>query len=61
MTYQELSIDTPNPILSWAGHDLAQQETRMAKNVASLPFVFKHLALMPDVHQGKRISNAIDN
>jgi tRNA-splicing ligase RtcB len=25
----------------------------MAKNVASLPFVFKHLALMPDVHLGK--------
>ena len=53
MTYQELAIDTPNPVLSWAGHDLAQQETRMAKNVASLPFVFKHVALMPDVHMGK--------
>jgi len=53
MTYQELAIDTPNPVLSWAGHDLAHQETRMAKNVASLPFVFKHLALMPDVHLGK--------
>ncbi len=25
----------------------------MAKNVASLPFVFKHVALMPDVHLGK--------
>jgi tRNA-splicing ligase RtcB (3'-phosphate/5'-hydroxy nucleic acid ligase) len=53
MTYQELAIDTPNPVLSWAGHDLAQQEMRMAKNVASLPFVFKHVALMPDVHMGK--------
>ncbi len=29
------------------------QETQMAKNVASLPFVFKHVALMPDVHLGK--------
>jgi tRNA-splicing ligase RtcB (3'-phosphate/5'-hydroxy nucleic acid ligase) len=53
MTYQKLEIDTPNPVLSWSGHDLAHQETRMAKNVASLPFVFKHLALMPDVHLGK--------
>jgi tRNA-splicing ligase RtcB (3'-phosphate/5'-hydroxy nucleic acid ligase) len=53
MTYQELELDTPNPVFSWAGHDLAQQETRMAKNVASLPFVFKHVALMPDVHLGK--------
>jgi tRNA-splicing ligase RtcB len=25
----------------------------MAKHVASLPFVFKHVALMPDVHLGK--------
>lgn len=53
MTYQELKIDTPKPVLSWAGHDLAQAETKMAKNVASLPFVFKHVALMPDVHLGK--------
>jgi tRNA-splicing ligase RtcB (3'-phosphate/5'-hydroxy nucleic acid ligase) len=53
MTYQELEIDTPKPVFSWAGHDLAQQETKMTKNVASLPFVFKHVALMPDVHLGK--------
>ena len=53
MTYQELEIDTPTPVLSWAGHELGQQETKMAKNVASLPFVFKHVALMPDVHLGK--------
>jgi tRNA-splicing ligase RtcB (3'-phosphate/5'-hydroxy nucleic acid ligase) len=53
MTYQELAIDTPKPILSWAGHDLAPPETKMARNVASLPFVFKHVALMPDVHLGK--------
>ena len=26
---------------------------KMAKNVASLPFVHKHVALMPDVHLGK--------
>ena len=53
MTYQQLEIDTPTPVLSWAGHDLAQPETKMAKNVASLPFVFKHIALMPDIHLGK--------
>ena len=53
MTYQELEIDTAKPVFSWAGHDLAQAETKMARNVASLPFVFKHVALMPDVHLGK--------
>jgi tRNA-splicing ligase RtcB (3'-phosphate/5'-hydroxy nucleic acid ligase) len=55
MTYQELAIDTPKPILSWAGHELAPAETKMARNVASLPFVFKHVALMPDVHLGKGV------
>ena len=53
MTYQELETATTNPVLSWAGHDLAPREMQMARNVASLPFVFKHVALMPDVHLGK--------
>ncbi|MBF2028735.1 MAG: RtcB family protein [Oscillatoriales cyanobacterium C42_A2020_001] len=53
MPYEALKISTPNPVLSWANHDLGADETKMAKNVASLPFVFKHVALMPDVHLGK--------
>ena len=53
MPYQQLNISTPKPVLSWADHDLGYEETKMAKNVASLPFVFKHVALMPDVHLGK--------
>lgn len=53
MPYEQLKISTPKPVLSWANHELGSQETAMAKNVASLPFVFKHVALMPDVHLGK--------
>ncbi|MEC4984600.1 MAG: RtcB family protein [Oscillatoria sp. PMC 1068.18] len=53
MPYKQLKVSTDKPVLSWANHDLASQETQMAKNVASLPFVFKHVALMPDVHLGK--------
>ncbi|NJN21484.1 MAG: RtcB family protein [Leptolyngbya sp. RL_3_1] len=53
MAYQDLSLSTPTPVLSWAGHDLGPKETQMARNVASLPFMFKHVALMPDVHLGK--------
>lgn len=53
MPYEQLNISTPCPVLSWANHDLGHEEFRMAKNVASLPFVFKHVALMPDVHLGK--------
>lgn len=53
MPYQPLSVKTPNPVLNWANHDLGSAEIQMAKNVAALPFVFKHVALMPDVHLGK--------
>ena len=53
MPYEKLKLSTPKPVISWANHALGSQETQMAKNVASLPFVFKHLALMPDVHLGK--------
>ena len=53
MPYEKLKLSTPAPVLSWANHSLGSEETKMAKNVASLPFVFKHVALMPDVHLGK--------
>ncbi|MBD2363460.1 RtcB family protein [Anabaena minutissima FACHB-250] len=53
MPYEKLEINTKSPVLSWANHPLGSEETKMAKNVASLPFVFKHVALMPDVHLGK--------
>ncbi|CAC5341634.1 MULTISPECIES: RtcB family protein [Planktothrix] len=53
MPYETLNLSSPKPVLSWANHDLGSAETKMAKNVASLPFVFKHVALMPDVHLGK--------
>jgi tRNA-splicing ligase RtcB len=53
MPYEQLKLSTSTPVLSWANHSLGSEETKMAKNVASLPFVFKHVALMPDVHLGK--------
>jgi tRNA-splicing ligase RtcB (3'-phosphate/5'-hydroxy nucleic acid ligase) len=53
MPYESLKIKTDKPVLSWANHDLGAEELKMATHVASLPFVFKHVALMPDVHLGK--------
>lgn len=53
MPYQDLELSTPKPVLSWANHQLGYEEMRMARNVAKLPFVYKHVALMPDVHLGK--------
>lgn len=53
MPFDTLNLKTAAPVLSWANHELGAEEAQMAKNVASLPFVFKHVALMPDVHLGK--------
>jgi len=53
MPYEKLPLATRSPVFSWANHALGSDEIKMAKNVASLPFVFKHVALMPDVHLGK--------
>ncbi|BAZ44148.1 hypothetical protein NIES4102_11540 [Chondrocystis sp. NIES-4102] len=53
MPHESLDLSSNKPILSWANHELDIKEAQMAKNVASLPFVFKHVALMPDVHLGK--------
>jgi tRNA-splicing ligase RtcB (3'-phosphate/5'-hydroxy nucleic acid ligase) len=53
MPYEELKTSAETPVYSWANHPLKADETKMAQNVASLPFVFKHVALMPDVHLGK--------
>jgi tRNA-splicing ligase RtcB (3'-phosphate/5'-hydroxy nucleic acid ligase) len=40
-----------HPIKSWCA-DLEAGALQQAKNMANLPFVFKHVALMPDAHQG---------
>lgn len=53
MPYDALQLSTKAPVLSWANHELGHAEAQMARNVAGLPFVFKHVALMPDVHLGK--------
>ena len=39
-------------ILSWAS-DLEPKAEQQVRNIASLPFVFKHVAVMPDAHLGK--------
>ena len=50
---ESLLLDTLHPVRSWVPHPLGPDETRMVANTASLPCVFKHLALMPDAHLGK--------
>jgi tRNA-splicing ligase RtcB len=54
MPFEELKIGGLKvPVLSWAGQDFSYEEQNMARNVSKLPCVFKHIALMPDMHLGK--------
>ncbi len=46
------NIETPNLyIKSWCG-DLEAGALEQAMHIAQLPFAFRHVALMPDAHQG---------
>lgn len=39
------------PIMVWAA-DMDDGARRQAANLANLPFAFRHIAIMPDVHEG---------
>lgn len=39
------------PIKNWCGAP-EQGALEQAKNLARLPFAFRHIALMPDTHEG---------
>ena len=54
MPYEKLPIGSEQyEILSWANHEFSLEEQAMLRNVARLPCLFKHVALMPDAHLGK--------
>ncbi len=44
--------DTRVPVKVWAT-DLEAEAEMQARRIADLPFVYKHVALMPDAHAGK--------
>jgi tRNA-splicing ligase RtcB len=48
------TIETPNvPIKAWVdGVDFEDAARRQVENVATMPFIYKHVAVMPDVHWG---------
>lgn len=46
--------DTPHPIKMWTrGVPVEVEAEQQLRNIASLPFIHKHVAVMPDVHFGK--------
>ena len=46
------TIEGPVPVKIWADQ-VENAALEQLKNIAALPFVFKHVAAMPDVHLGK--------
>jgi tRNA-splicing ligase RtcB len=44
--------ETKVPIKIWAS-DLESEAEQQLRNLATLPFIFKHVAVMPDAHAGK--------
>lgn len=52
---QEVLFDSfreGKPIFSWVGEGLDVKTLEQATNLAKLPFLFRHVALMPDAHMG---------
>lgn len=53
-TYQLLEVANGKPIKLWTEGVPVEREAReQLMNTAKMPFIFKHLAVMPDVHLGK--------
>src|SRR5512140_14934 len=52
MPIQTTITDTPVPVKIWTD-EIEPDAARQLRNTASLPFVFHHVAAMPDVHLGK--------
>lgn len=45
-------IEAKNPIHAWT-NNIEEASLESLKQLAEMPFIFKHLAVMPDVHLGK--------
>jgi tRNA-splicing ligase RtcB len=53
-TYETMSVEGGRHIKMWTRGVPVEDEARVQlANTAKMPFIFKHLAVMPDVHVGK--------
>jgi tRNA-splicing ligase RtcB len=54
MEYQLLEVENGKPIKMWTdGVPVEEDAKKQLVNTAKMPFIYKHLAVMPDVHLGK--------
>lgn len=49
---KKIITDTKLPVKIWAD-DLEEEAIKQVKNLANLPFIYKHVAVMPDGHAGR--------
>src|SRR5437762_12915564 len=52
MPIQRVISDAGAPVKIWTS-DVEEQAEQQLRNIAGLPFIFHHIAVMPDVHFGK--------
>ncbi|MEO0375960.1 MAG: RtcB family protein, partial [Cyanobacteria bacterium P01_A01_bin.17] len=54
VNFEYMAHKSGHPIKAWIkGVDVGEEAIAQLKNVASLPFIYKHVAAMPDVHWGR--------
>lgn len=54
MSFQVKTSPGRAPIKMWCeGVEVETEAQKQLDNIASLPFIYKHIAVMPDVHMGK--------
>ncbi|MGF1603325.1 MAG: RtcB family protein [Thermosynechococcaceae cyanobacterium] len=54
VNFEYMAHKSGHPIKAWIkGVDVGEEAIAQIKNVASLPFIYKHVAVMPDVHWGR--------
>ena len=52
--YDVLNIESGRPVKMWTkGVPVEDDAKRQLSNTAKMPFIYKHIAVMPDVHLGK--------
>ena len=52
MPIKRVIEDAGKPVKVWT-NDIEPQAEQQLRNIAGLPFIYKHVAVMPDVHFGK--------
>lgn len=52
--YEVINVENGRPIKMWTKGVPVEEEAKVQlRNIASMPFIYKHVAVMPDVHLGK--------